>query len=184
MVCWPKDLEILIISHWSIVAQKVGHAIKTGALTRKCINARFPTLTSIKILAARNVQHFIKTDGPQDAKFGLKVVQTVGAAGGKVAAFVPGVGLPVDLAIEGVSTVAGQVSDNINVKLPSKMQTGMDVMNKANQFMDYIPRRREFSEEEDFQQRDTSEAYHFEEHDDFALESREESYFEVNERDI
>ena len=162
------------------------HAIKTGALTRKCINARFLrlTLTSIKILATTNVRHFIKTNGPQDAKFGLKAVQTVGEAGGKVAAFVPGVGLPVDLAIEGVSTVAGEVSDNINVKLPSKMQTGMDVMNKANQIMDYIPRRREYSDEEAFQQRDISEAHYFEERDDVALESRDEPYFELNERDI
>lgn len=41
----------------------------------------------------------------------------------------------------------------------------------------------QLSEEETFQQRDISEAY-FEEHDEVALENREESYFETNERDI
>ena len=47
-----RDINYLIISHSSIVAhkvgkvvKKVGHAIKTGALTRKCINARFLILT-------------------------------------------------------------------------------------------------------------------------------------------
>ena len=59
----------------------------------------------------------------------------------------------------------------------------MNVMNKANKIMDYIPRRRDL-EENAFQQRDIGEAYYFEERDDFVLENREESYFEANERDI
>jgi len=57
----------------------------------------------------------------------------------------------------------------------------MKVMDKADQIMGYIPRRREFSEEEAFQQRDIGETYHFEERDDIALENRDKSYFE---RDI
>ena len=100
---------------------------------------------------------------------------------GKVAGFIPAIGKPIDRAIEGVSKVAGVISDHINVKLPGNLQKGMDVMNKADQIMGYIPRRREFLEEEGFQQRDIGEAYLFEERDDTALENREESYYE---RDI
>ena len=78
------------------------------------------------------------------------------------------------------------VSDHIHAKLSAKLQKGMNVMNKADKVMSYIPRRRELSEEEDFQQRDISEANHLEERDDYdtALENREESYFEAYERDI
>ena len=86
--------------------------------------------------------------------------------------------------MDGVAKVAGLISDKIKVKLPAKLEKGMKIMDKANKVMDYIPR--EFSEEEDFQQRDIDEAYHFEERDsdDFALENREEYYSEVNERDV
>ena len=126
----------------------------------------------------------MKTTGAQAAKFGLKIVQTGGEALGKAAAFVPGVGKPIGKVLEGVSKVAGMASDRIHVKLPSKLQKGVDIMNKVNDVMEFIPRRREFSDEEAFQQRDISEAYYFEERDDVALENREESYFEVNERDI
>ena len=72
--------------------------------------------------------------------------------------------------MDGVSSVAGSISDRINVKLPSNWQKGMDVMNKADQIMNYIPKRREFIEEEAFQQRDISETY-LEERDDVALEN-------------
>ena len=175
----------MFISHWSIVAQKVGNGIKTGAPTRKCINARFLILTSITILAAKKVWHFVKTTGAKVAKFGLKVVQSVGEVVGKVAQFIPAIGKPIQQAIHGVSKIAGVISDHINVKLPGKLEKGMKVMNKANQIMDYIPRRRDFSEEEAFEQRDISEAYYFEERDDdVALENREESFFEADERDI
>jgi len=151
----------------------VGHAIKTVA--KKVGNG-------IKKVA-KKVGHFIKTTGAKVAKFGLKVVESVGKVVGKVAGFIPGIGKPLGRAIEGVSKVAGVISDHIHVKLPSKLQKGMDVMNKADQIMGYIPR--EFSEEEEgFQQRDIDEAYHFEERDDIALENREESYFEINERDF
>ena len=62
------------------------------------------------------------------------------------------------------------------------MAKGMDIMNKSNKVMGYMPR--EFSEEEGFQQRDINEAYQFEERDDIALENREESYSEVYGRDF
>ena len=176
---------MLIISHWFIVAQKVGHGIKVGASTRKCIIARFLILTSIIILAAQKVGKFMKTTGAKIAKFGLKVVESVGEVVGKVAGFIPGIGKPIDRAIEGISKVAGVISDHIHVKLPGKLQKGMDIMNKADTIMGYIPRRREFLDE-DFQQRDFGESYYLEERDDsdFALENREESYFEAYERDI
>ena len=121
----------------------------------------------------------MNTTGAQVAKFGLKIVQSAGQAAGKVAVFIPGVGKPVGKALEGVSKLAGFASDHINVQLPGKLQTGMNVMNTADQIMDYIPKRREFSGQEDFQQRDIDEAHYFEERDDVALENREESYFDA-----
>ena len=62
----------------------------------------------------------------------------------------------------------------------------MKVMKKADTIMGYIPRRREFSEEDAFQRGNISEAYHFEERerDDIASINREESYFGANRRDI
>ena len=180
MVRWPKVVEILFISHWSIVANKVGN----GAPMRKCINAKFFILTPIIILAAKQAWHFIKTEGPGIAKFGLKAVQSLGEATGKVVQFIPGVGKPVQEALHGVSMAAGAISDRIDAKLPGGWQKGMDVMNKANEIMDYIPKRRDFSEEEALQQRDISEAYYFEERDDdIALENREDSYFEERDDD-
>jgi gas vesicle protein len=156
------------------VAQKVGSGIKNVA--KKVGNG-------IKI-AAKKVGNFVKTTGAKVAKFGLKVVQSVGEAVGTVASFIPEVGKPIQQAIHGVSKVAGVISDHIHTKLSGKLQKGMDIMNKADQIMSYIPRRREFSEEEAFQQRDISETNYFEERDDIALENREESYFEGYERDI
>jgi len=106
---------------------------------------------------------------------------------GHVASFIPAIGKPIQQAIHGVSAVAGVVSDHIHAKLSAKLQKGMNVMNKADKVMSYIPRRRELSEEEAFQQRDISEAnYYLEERDDYdiALENREEFYFEAYERDI
>ena len=87
-----------------------------------------------------------------------------------------------------VSKVAGVIRAKLSskqTKLSPKLEKGMDVMNKADQHIGYVPRRRDLSEEEAFEQRDISEAYSsFEERDDIALENREESYFEANERDI
>jgi hypothetical protein len=141
-------------------------------LTRTCINARFLILTST-IIAAKAVGHFVKTTGAKVAKFGLKVVQSVGEVIGKVASFIPEVGKPIERAIHGVSKAAGAISDHIHAKLSAKLQKGMKVMNKANEIMGYIPRRRDLSEEEAFQQRDISEAY-VEERGDNALEIRED----------
>jgi phage-related protein len=147
------------------VAQKVGKGIQT---------------------AAKKVENFAKNTGAKVAKFGLKVVQSVGEVVGHVASFIPAIGKPVQQAIHGVSEVAGVISDHIKAKLSKKLDKGMDVMNKADKIMGYIPRRRDLSEEEAFQQRDIIDAYssYFEERDDIELENREESYFEVNERDI
>ena len=124
----------------------------------------------------------MKTTGAKVAKFGLKVVQTWQNAGSKVVRFIPGIGKPLSKAMEGASKAAGAISDKIKVKLPPKLEKGMKVMNKANKVMDYIPR--EFSEEENFQQRDFDEAYLLEERDDFPLENREDSYSDVFERDL
>jgi hypothetical protein len=141
-------------------------------------------LTSILILAAKKVWHFVKTTGAKILKFGLKIVESVGEVAGKIIGFIPGIGKPIDRAIEGLSKAAGAISDRIHVKLSAKLEKGMKVMDKADKIMSYIPRRRDFSEEEAFQQRDISEAYYFEERDDIPLENREESYFEAYERDI
>ena len=167
---------------------------KPGSQSRKVrresiINARFPFfLTSIIILlVAGKVWHWVKTTGAQVAKFGLKVVESVGKVVGKIASVIPVIGKPIDRAIEGVSEAAGVISDHINVKLPKKLQKGVDIMNTADKYLGYIPRRREFSEEEDFKQPDIDEAYDFEEYDDIALENREESYFDsegMERRDI
>jgi hypothetical protein len=153
----------------------------------KCINARFLILTSIITLAAKKVGNFAKTTGAKVAKFGLKVAQSVGEVAGHIASFIPAIGKPIQAAIHGASAVAGVVSDHIHAKLSPKLQKGMKVMNKANKVMSYIPRRRELSEEEAFQQRDINEASYLEERDDYdiALENREDdSYFEAYERDI
>jgi len=156
--------------------QKVGAGIKKAADT---------VGHGIKIAATR-VGTFVKKEGAAVAKFGLKVVQSVGEVVGHVASLIPAIGKPIQQAIHGVSEVAGFVSDHIKAKLSSKLEKGMNVMNKADKVMSYIPRRREFLEEDAFLQRDIGEAY-FEERDiddSFALENREESYFEVYERDI
>ena len=105
----------------------------------------------------------MKTTGATVAKFGLKVVQSVGEAVGHVASFIPEIGKPIQQAIHGVSKVAGVVSDHIKAKLSPKLQEGMKVMNKADDVMSYMPRRRDLSE--DFQQRDIGEAYYLEERD-------------------
>jgi len=145
------------------VAQKVGNGIKT---------------------AAKKVETFAKNQGAKIAKFGLKVVESVGEVAGHVASFIPAVGKPIQQAIHGVSTVAGVVSDHIHAKLSNKLEKGMKIMNKADKVMSFIPR--DFSEDEIFLQRDISEGYssYFEERDDLTLENREESYFEAIERDI
>jgi ElaB/YqjD/DUF883 family membrane-anchored ribosome-binding protein len=133
--------------------------------------------------AVKKVDNFVRTQGAAVAKFGLKVVESVGEAVGHAAAFIPAIGKPIQEVIHGVSEVAGFASDHIKAKLSSKLQKGTNIMNKADKVMSYIPRRRDFSEEDSFLQRDISEAY-FEERDDIALENREESYFDAIERDI
>ena len=142
---------------------------------RKYINGSFLVLTWI--LAAQKVGHFIKTTGAKIVKFGLKVVQTVGTAVSKVVSFIPEVGKPLERVISGVSKAAGVISDKIHVKLPAKLQKVENGMDKADKIMSYIPRRRDLSEQEDFQQRDISDAYYFEERDDTSLEHDGEEYY-------
>ena len=160
-----------------VCQQKAGQGIKTGTFTLRDI-----TYFSSLSIAAKKVGHFIKTTGAQVAKFGLKVVQTWEKAGSKILRYIPRIGKPLSKVADAISKVAGTASDHINVKLPSKLEKGMNVMNKANKVMGYMPR--EFSEEEGFQQRDIDDAYYFEERNDIALENREESYSEVYERGI
>jgi len=117
-------------------AQTVGHGIKT---------------------AAKTVGHFVKTTGAKIAKFGLKVVQSVGMAIGDVASFIPEVGKGVQQAINGVSKVAGVISDHIHAKLSKNLMKGMNTMNTANKIMSYV--RRDLSDEA-FQQRDISKTYY------------------------
>ena len=135
------------------------------------------------MLAAKKVGNFMKTTGAKVAKFGLKLYQTTAKVVGKAVGFIPVIGKPLGKVIEGASKVAGVISDHIKVKLPGQLEKGVNVMNKVNKITGFIPRRREFSEEEVFEQRDIDESY-FEERDDIALENREDSYFEVEERDI
>jgi len=120
----------------------------------------------------------VKTTGAKVAKFGLKVVQTVGEVVAKASSFIPDVGKPIEKAIDGVSKAAGVISDHIHAKLSAKLQKGMNVMNKADKIMSYF--RRDEVEEEDFQQREISDAYYFEElhSDDMSLEHHEGSYFD------
>jgi len=165
--------------------QKFGQKVKTGfQKAGTAIKKGFQKVGNGIKTAAKKVWHFVKTTGAKIAKFGLKVVESVGEVVGKVASFIPGIGKPIQQAIHGVSKVAGVISDHIHAKLSKKLEKGMKIMNKADQIMGYIPRRRELSEEEGFQQRDIGEAYYFEERGDNTLENREEFYFEAYKRDI
>ena len=101
----------------------------------------------------------MKTTGAQVAKFGLKVVESVGEVAGKIAGFIPGVGKPLQYAIHGISKGAGILSDKIHAKLSPKLEKGMKIMDKADTIMGYIPRRRDLSEEEVFERRSISKAY-------------------------
>jgi hypothetical protein len=62
-------------------------------------------------------------------KFGAKIYATAATAVAKVANFIPGVGKAVSAVAKGVSRVANFVSDKIPVKLPPKLQKGVNVMN-------------------------------------------------------
>jgi len=132
------------------VAQKVGDGIKKVAekVGTGIKNAAEKVGTGIKKVAekigtgvktaAKKVWHFVKTTGATIAKFGLKVVQSVGEVVAKVASFIPEVGKPIEKAIDGISKVAGVVSDHIHAKLSTALQKGMKVMNKADKIMSYF----------------------------------------------
>lgn len=105
----------------------------------------------------------MKNTASKVAKFGLKVVSTVQTAAAKVVGYIPGL-KGVGKAMEGAAKVTGFISDKIHANLGKKLEKGMNVMNKADKVMGYIPRRRDLSEEEGFQRRET---YHLEERDNY-----------------
>ena len=96
----------------------------------------------------------------------------------KVVGFIPEIGTGVGKVLSGVSKAAGVISDKIHANLGSKLEKGMNVMNKAQKVMGFIPTRRELSLDEDFNLlgRDVGS-------DGYYLEHREESYFDVEVRD-
>jgi len=140
------------------VFKKIGNAIKSAAekVGAGIKKAAAKVGNGIKT-AAKAVEHFAQTTGAKIVKFGTKVVQTVGEVVAKAASFIPDIGKPLEKAIDGVSKVAGVVSDHIHANLSPKLQKGMKVMNAANKVMSYFRR-----DEEGFQQRDISDAYYFE----------------------
>jgi hypothetical protein len=71
---------------------------------------------------------WIKTTGAKVVKFGAEVYATAVKTVGKVANFIPGVGRAVKEVTDGVSRLANFVSDKINVKLPAKLQRGVNIM--------------------------------------------------------
>jgi hypothetical protein len=74
--------------------------------------------------------NWIKENGAKVAKFGLKVYATATKVASHVANFIPGVGKGVSKALDGVSKVADFASDKIHADLGSKLDKGMNVMNK------------------------------------------------------
>jgi hypothetical protein len=128
--------------------QDLGHDIKHAA----------QKVASGVTTAAKKVEQFAKTTGAKVVKFGAKVVQSVGMAIGDVASFIPDVGKPLQQAINGVSKVAGVISDHIHANLGAKLTKGMKVMNTANKIMGLV--RRDLSDEEAFQKRDISDTYY------------------------
>jgi hypothetical protein len=141
------------------IFKKIGNAIKSAAdKVGAGIKKAADTVGAGIKTAAKDVEHFAQTTGAKIVKFGTKVVQTVGEVVAKAASFIPDVGKPLEKAIDGVSKVAGVISDHIHANLSAKLQKGMNVMNTANKVMSYFRR-----DEEGFQQRDISDAYYFEE---------------------
>jgi hypothetical protein len=185
------------------VATKVVDKVKTGFQTAGKAIAHVATKAVQKIKtgvtkAVKKVGNFVRTTGAKIVKFGAKVLETGAEVVGHIAGFIPEIGKPIQEAIHGVAKVAGAVADHVKANLGKKLQRGFDIMNTANTVMGYIPLRREFLEEEAFQrdfmdseeeayyQRDSMDPYssYFEERDDMELDNREDSYFELYERDI
>ena len=134
--------------------------------------------TQLLSIAAQKVGDFAKTTGAKIAKFGLKVYSTATQVAAKVAGFIPEIGTGVGKVLSGVSKAAGVVSDKIHANLGSKLEKGMNVMNKAQKVMGFIPTRRELSLDEDLDLlgRDIDS-------DGYYLERREEFYSDVDVRD-
>ena len=112
--------------------------------------------------------HFVKTTGAQVAKFGLKLVSTAQKVASKVVSFVPVVGKIAGKALEGVSAGLNAASNAIHVKIPGRLQKGVNVMNKVRKISGYVPR--ELSE--------------FEERDDIGFDFYpREDFYDLEERD-
>jgi hypothetical protein len=90
--------------------------------------------------AAKKVGHFIKTTGAVVAKFGLKIISTAQKIASKVVSFIPGVGKVIGKAMEGASAATNAISNRIHVKLPGRLQKGMNTMNKIQKISGYVPR--------------------------------------------
>lgn len=120
------------------------------------------------------------------AKFGLKALSSLTEIGSKAVGFIPGIGKPLSKAMEVVSTVENVGSKKIHANFGShgKLEKGMNIMNKADKMMKYIPIRRDLSEEEEeiFERGD--DAYYFEKRHDIPLTYREESYVDADKQNI
>ena len=165
MVRWPKDLEVLFISQWSIAAQKVG----------KPIQEAIKGVATVAGIASHHMHAKVMSYIPRRRDLSEEEANHA-------------INKPKQQATRGVSKVARVICAMLSSKQPklsSKMEKGVKVMDKVNKVsMGYVPGRHDLSELEAFQQRDISEAYSsFEERYDIALENRE-AYFEANERDI
>lgn len=71
---------------------------------------------------------WIKETGAKVAKFGLKVVATIGAVASHVAKFIPIIGQPLSAALKVHSFAMNKASDAIHADLGSKLNKGMHVM--------------------------------------------------------
>ena len=169
-LCSERTMKMILIDN-----RKPGKKSRKVRLPKSFENREILNIDQM-ILVVKKVGHFLKTTGATIAKFGLKVVQSVGTVAAKVLSVIPVVGKAVGKAVGGVAKLAGLASDKIHANLGKKLKKGMEVMNKANKIMGFIPRRRDLSEDEAVHRQEIGDGYCFEERDDiaFKLEHREE----------
>jgi len=145
--------------------RKVGHAIahvaqKVGAGIKRVAQNVGSGIKTVAQKVGSGIHTVVKKAGTfvrhaaGAAKFGLKVLASVTEAASKVAGFIPGFGKPLGKVLEGVSKASNIISDKIHAHLNGKLEEGMEIMNKADKIMGYIPRRRDLSAEDGFQQWD------------------------------
>jgi len=125
------------------VFKKIGNAIKSAAekVGAGIKKAAAKVGNGIKT-AAKAVEHFAQTTGAKIVKFGTKVVQTVGEVVAKAASFIPDIGKPLEKAIDGVSKVAGVVSDHIHANLFSETTEGDEGYERSEQGYELFPKGR------------------------------------------